>query len=125
MKFLLIGAIRIYWLIWPEKKRRTCVYSESCSRYVFRLTNSFGLLTGLRALRQRFRSCRPGYEFCMVNGSMHIRLVDGTVITMSEASECTTSDVLGYCEDIEKHLNTQLPNLSCNPNQSLVSSVML
>lgn len=101
MRFLLIGAIRIYWLIWPEKKRRTCVYKESCSRYVHRLTKSFGLLAGLKALWLRYRSCRPGYEFCMVDGSMRIRLVDGSVITMSEASECTTSEVIGWCEEIE------------------------
>ena len=61
MKGLLLAAIRAYWAWTPRARRRTCLFGESCSRHVYRVTADGGLIAGLRALRQRARRCRPGY----------------------------------------------------------------
>jgi len=59
MKYILLIAIRIYWLI-PDSKRRNCLFKKSCSRFVFETTTNNGFAAGLKALRYRFATCRQG-----------------------------------------------------------------
>ncbi|MCW3160776.1 membrane protein insertion efficiency factor YidD [Chryseobacterium oryctis] len=58
MKYLLILIIRIYWLIFPPEKRRKCIFKTSCSKYVYQETIEKGIISGLKALKFRFRNCR-------------------------------------------------------------------
>jgi len=103
-------VIRAYWLVWPQRRRRRCIYRETCSKYVFRMTENFGLRAGLKALWQRYRSCRPGYEICTAGGSIHVKLVDGTLLPATEASESTIGSILECCADYETRLNTGEPD---------------
>ena len=86
MRHVLLYAIRLYWRVWPESRRRCCLFRESCSRHVFRVTAECGFCAGLRALLRRFRACRGGYSITTVVTGMQIHLADGTTITQEEAS---------------------------------------
>ena len=86
MSWTLILAIRTYWAVWPARWRRSCLYRESCSRYVYRMAREEGLVGGLRALRARYRTCRPGYGILSRYGETWLVLADGSILSASEAS---------------------------------------
>jgi putative component of membrane protein insertase Oxa1/YidC/SpoIIIJ protein YidD len=58
---VLLAIIRVYRFARPYLPRRTCLFDESCSMHVERVTRSEGIRAGLRALLGRVRTCRPGY----------------------------------------------------------------
>ena len=86
MRHILLYAIRLYWQVWPESRRRCCLFRETCSRHVYRVTVESGFSAGLRALFRRFRACRSGYSVTTVVTGVRICLADGTTITQEEAS---------------------------------------
>jgi len=88
MRIILLTIIKLYWRIIPESKRRSCLFAESCSRYVFRITKEQGFWAGIRALESRYKKCRPGYsiEFNSEDGKMELHLVDGTILKEDEIS---------------------------------------
>ncbi len=61
MKFLLLFAIRSYWFLIPESKRRQCIFRKSCSNFVYEETFKNGLLKGLSALKFRYQNCASGF----------------------------------------------------------------
>jgi hypothetical protein len=77
---LLAGAVRLYWLLVPASLRRNCLFRETCSQHVFRVSNEAGDLKAIKALYRRVRVCRPGYRLELVDGDMRMILVDGTVV---------------------------------------------
>jgi len=83
MRYLFLLGIHIYWLI-PGKSRRTCIFKESCSRYVYRITNKHGFKKGLSALKERKQQCQPGYY--AINDK-EIRLADKSIIERSMLRE--------------------------------------
>ena len=72
MRYLLLLIIKIYWKVIPENKRNKCLFKESCSKYVFRITKSKGLIGGLIILKTRFQDCRPGYTFLEIEGEEYL-----------------------------------------------------
>ena len=86
MKHLLLFVVRAYWLLWPENRKRCCLFRESCSRHVYRVTCHDGLLPGVRALFRRIRLCRGGYSVTVLANGFELSLADGTVIPGNEAS---------------------------------------
>jgi len=88
MKFLLLIPIRLYWHIMPEHRRRPCLFKETCSNHVHRVTKSEGLIEGMRAFRDRFRMCRPGYHLYRTDtNDFQLELCNGVVIHESAISE--------------------------------------
>ena len=85
MKWLILIGIRIYWLL-PKKYRRHCLFKESCSHYVYNITFSGGFLNGIKALKQRIKQCRPGYQILFDNQEIFILLNDGNRISSKDAS---------------------------------------
>lgn len=63
MRHLFLRLIQLYRGLIPPERRRHCLFRESCSLYVERITEQEGVLAALRAFRQRWRCCRPGYGF--------------------------------------------------------------
>ena len=61
MKYLLSLPIMLYQAFFPKKYRGECLFKESCSNYVLRITNEDGLINGINALRFRYENCRTGY----------------------------------------------------------------
>jgi putative component of membrane protein insertase Oxa1/YidC/SpoIIIJ protein YidD len=82
----LLLVIRLYWAVWPKRLRRGCLFRESCSHHVHRVTRTGGLASGLRALRERYRRCRPGYAMLNAHGTLWLSLADGSFIPASEIS---------------------------------------
>ena len=86
MSVLLRLAIRLYWRIWPAAWRRRCLYRESCSRHVYRIAAEAGFRPALRALRRRYRTCRPGYHLILTGPAPGVYLADGSFLYRTEAS---------------------------------------
>ena len=61
MRALLILVIRLYWMVVPVHRRRSCLFKESCSMHVYHRAAASGFIAGLRALWFRYRNCRAGY----------------------------------------------------------------
>lgn len=76
MRYLFLLCIRIYWLI-PSKNRRVCIFKESCSQYVYRITKKDGFKKGILAFKERKHQCQPGYY--AINNEK-IRLADKSII---------------------------------------------
>ncbi|NVN18027.1 membrane protein insertion efficiency factor YidD [Muricauda sp. HICW] len=60
MRLVLLIGIRLYWYFIPKSKRRCCIFRESCSQYVYRITSKNGFVHGLKAFRFRYSNCRGG-----------------------------------------------------------------
>ncbi|WP_417558770.1 membrane protein insertion efficiency factor YidD [Mesoflavibacter zeaxanthinifaciens] len=67
MKQFLLIIIKIYWLTIPKSSRRRCLFQESCSNHVYRITKNEGLISGLKALRFRIRNCNSNYAIIKID----------------------------------------------------------
>ncbi|NQV52838.1 MAG: membrane protein insertion efficiency factor YidD [Flavobacteriales bacterium] len=103
MKLILLGTIRLYWTVFPKHKRRPCVFEDSCSNYIYRVTNEKGFFSGLSALKKRFYQCRPGYTIYKdeQNNSFELCLKDGSIITNEKISR-TLLPPFNYNYNIKK-----------------------
>ncbi len=88
MKHALKLVIRVYWKLIPTKYRQTCLFRESCSSHIFRVTEESGFVKGIIALKSRFKKCKPGYSFTYneETAEFELQLVDGGKLTKSDAS---------------------------------------
>lgn len=86
MNLILLGAIQLYWRLIPGHKRRNCLFRESCSHYVYRITKEKGFFGGCSALYDRIRKCRPGYRLSKNGDTFQLRLKDGTLLSEEEIS---------------------------------------
>ncbi|MSU63552.1 MAG: membrane protein insertion efficiency factor YidD [Pedosphaera sp.] len=80
MRSLLLSAIRLYWAFWPRCWNRGCLYRETCSHYVHRVCSNHGFRAGVRALRDRVRTCRPGYGVTSNGSCIGLLLSDGSFL---------------------------------------------
>ena len=86
---------------------RGCLFKESCSRCVYRVTVTLGLRQGIRVLYSRYRQCRPGYSICTASDGLRIQLADGTCLTESEADPEIFRPVLAFASQREVELNAE------------------
>jgi putative component of membrane protein insertase Oxa1/YidC/SpoIIIJ protein YidD len=61
MKNIFLFIIKIYQVFIPKRFRGECLFKESCSHYVYRLTKENGFSDGISALRYRVHHCKPNY----------------------------------------------------------------
>lgn len=89
MKYLILFAIRLYWILIPQNKRKKCVFKKSCSNYVFEITQTEGFIKGLVAFRFRYQNCRGGFEIFKnpINNKTQMLLPSGIVIEKEEIAE--------------------------------------
>lgn len=80
MKWALLIAIKFYWIIFPEKKRRTCIFKESCSHYVYLHAEEGGFFEGFKALKLRLKQCKKGYQIYSGLQGFEMELADGTIL---------------------------------------------
>lgn len=72
--------IRIYWVL-PNKWKRKCLFKESCSHHVYRITREQGFVNGYKSLVNRYKVCRPFYTFYNTDdGKNWVILNDQSVI---------------------------------------------
>jgi len=81
-----LWLIRRYWAMIPQRLRRSCLFRESCSKHVYRITRELGVRGGIAALLMRFRRCRSGYRLVVFDGAFRFVCRDGTVIPWDEVS---------------------------------------
>lgn len=94
MKYFLIFIIKIYWKLVPSHKRRVCIFKESCSNYVNRVTMEEGFIKGIKAFRNRAKKCKPGYKIINpFTEVMEVHLIDGSVITRGLISDNILNDL--------------------------------
>jgi uncharacterized protein len=87
MKSILLLAIRLYWLTVPASRRRPCLFRESCSRHVYRTVSDFGFRSGMSALRNRFRQCRPGYSWQGNGRDLRFVARNGDILALDELND--------------------------------------
>lgn len=88
MRYLFISAIHLYRRLVPPDRRRRCLFRESCSMYIERIAREEGTLAVMFAMVKRLRSCRPGYEFHVLqeNNCWELVCVDGSRFPQSEVA---------------------------------------
>jgi uncharacterized protein len=84
MSWLLRLAIRVYWLLVPDRWKRRCLFRVSCSRQVYADAERGGFLSGIGVLRKRIRQCRPGFGFIRIDHAVFMVTADGTMIPATE-----------------------------------------
>jgi putative component of membrane protein insertase Oxa1/YidC/SpoIIIJ protein YidD len=82
MRGVLLFLIRQYWRVSVALPRRNCLFRETCSRHVYRVTSEEGVIPGIRALAVRVRRCRGGYAIV----ANHFICRDGAVVPWSEVN---------------------------------------
>ena len=102
---LLALAVRAYWIFWPKRWKKTCIYKESCSRYVYRLALETGTLAGLAGFFRRMRTCRTGYRFVVAESVLFMEAADGTLIHRSDLSAALLEEAM-----IVARLTNQVPS---------------
>ncbi|MCK8480919.1 membrane protein insertion efficiency factor YidD [Flavihalobacter algicola] len=80
MRNTLLIIIKAYWYLIPAKNRARCIFRESCSNHVFNKTKIEGFASGLKALRFRYKNCRPGYHLMTVNNETILVTVNNETI---------------------------------------------
>lgn len=95
MKWIFLVVIKLYWVVIPEKKRRSCLFKETCSRYVYRHTIEGGFFKGIIALRQRLKKCRKGYQLYSSLDGFEMELIDGSIIEENEISPKLLEPIYG------------------------------
>jgi len=89
MRWLILFPIYVYWYAWPPfLEKRSCIFKESCSHFVFRVTKVYGFVAGCKAMIWRYRNCRPGYKIVSnADGRFEMHLVTGNVVSELEIAE--------------------------------------
>jgi putative component of membrane protein insertase Oxa1/YidC/SpoIIIJ protein YidD len=106
MKWLIQKAIELYWRLIAPSRRRQCVFRETCSVHVHRITRDHGAIQGLFAFFRRAHRCREGY---VVKFDEHLNpslvLVDGTSIGFDEASDSVLAVLNGTANVVRLRLS--------------------
>lgn len=87
MKFLFLTIIRLYQAFAPESIRSKCLYKESCSNYVFRITKDIGFKAGINAFIHRIKNCKPGYYIIEEKGKLLLITINNEVIEEKDIDE--------------------------------------
>ncbi|MGO4708072.1 membrane protein insertion efficiency factor YidD [Chryseobacterium sp. 2TAF14] len=89
MKYFLILLIKAYWVTIPASRRRKCIFRKSCSKYVYEETISKGMISGLKALKFRFKNCRSGAQIFEnpITRKIQIILPNNKVLDEKDISE--------------------------------------
>lgn len=104
MKWVLLGTIYLYrWL--PTRFKRQCLFKETCSFFVARVTCESGFWRGMSALRTRVSQCQPGYRVYFESEvkNWQVRLRDGSVSTSADLAEFVLSPYrdLSWCSRLD------------------------
>jgi putative component of membrane protein insertase Oxa1/YidC/SpoIIIJ protein YidD len=89
----LLFLIRCYWRLVPATMRRSCIFNETCSHYVYRHVGTGGFVIGVVALIRRLRTCRYGFQIVELEGDVVVCAKDGTVLPR----ESLSSSLQAFC----------------------------
>jgi len=99
MKYILLILIKIYQSFVPKRLRSKCLYKESCSNYVFRLTKENGFFAGIGALKYRINNCNPQYFIVKDKGDILLITAQNEIIEEEFISKNVMKEILheNYC----------------------------
>jgi uncharacterized protein len=80
MKYFLLFLIKVYQTFFPRRFRGVCLFKESCSNFVYRITKEKGLKGGIKAFIYRYRNCRASYKITEENGMVLLITVENEII---------------------------------------------
>jgi len=80
LRYLFLLIIKVYWIIFPEKLRRRCNFSPSCSQFYFDIVRRKGLRLSFPSIIKRYHLCRSDYQIIFHNGEFCVKLNDGSII---------------------------------------------
>ncbi|NAS31989.1 membrane protein insertion efficiency factor YidD [Flavobacteriaceae bacterium R38] len=92
MKYSLLIAIKMYWFLIPESKRRKCIFKESCSQIVYKTLIQKGVWKGIQALKFRMKHCKPGYHVINIDGEQLLISINNTVFKEKEINKRVFED---------------------------------
>lgn len=107
MNRVLLILIELYWKIIPQNRRRSCLFKETCSHYVYRQTREYGFFKGIKALRTRVKKCRKGYQLYTGNKGFELKLVDGSIIDEEEISPNLLNPIYRHVNKILEQQRTE------------------
>lgn len=84
MARILRFLIKAYWLIIPPAKRNRCLFNESCSRIVYRVSLEKGLFPALRIFWFRYNNCRSDYHLFLHNNQIYLRTIKNNIVDHNE-----------------------------------------
>ena len=84
MKKLFILVIHIYWCLIPKEKRRSCIFSVSCSNYVVQKLKLEGTISGLKAFLFRFKNCQKGFKIKLEGDQFLFYTVKNTSVNQND-----------------------------------------
>lgn len=89
MKWVLLAVIRLYRALKAPARKPKCIFRQSCSHYVYAVTEREGLHRGVLALRFRLRNCRHGFHLFddPADGTRRMILPGGLLIGEEEIAE--------------------------------------
>ena len=86
MKHLLLGLIKLYWII-PEKRRRKCLFKVSCSHHIYSVTKSEGFVSGIKSFINRYKQCRTGYAVYVTDDLKEwVIFKDGSIVNRDDTN---------------------------------------
>jgi len=106
MRALLLAVVRVYWAVWPRHLNRGCLYRETCSHYIYRVSREAGVLAGCRALLQRYQTCRAGYAVTTKDGELGLMLRDGSFVPERFVAEDTFAPIRQTLKGVEHGITT-------------------
>lgn len=75
----------MYWKLVPINRRRKCIFIESCSCHVYKISKTNGFVAGAKSFIQRFKQCRSGYTFFETpDGEEWVILKDLSVVNRTD-----------------------------------------
>lgn len=107
MRLNILKLISFYWFVFPETKRKHCLFKETCSKHVHRLVKEKELSIGILALLNRVKKCRIGYVLYLGNEGIEMKLADGTTINEEEISPNLLHGIYSLIKD---HVNSTFKN---------------
>jgi putative component of membrane protein insertase Oxa1/YidC/SpoIIIJ protein YidD len=81
-----LHLIRLYWLL-PNRYKRSCIFKETCSRYVFRKIQEGGAWAGILSFKERYHQCRSTYSIINIDEEADmIILADNSLISRNQTN---------------------------------------
>lgn len=89
MKHVILFAIKMYWKVLPQSKRRKCIFKKSCSTYVFETTQKEGFVKGLKAFQFRYKNCRGNFTIFQnpINNKIQMILPSQIIIESEDIAD--------------------------------------
>lgn len=94
MKRFLLMLIKIYWVIIPKSSRRRCLFQESCSNHIYRITKNEGFISGLKALKFRIKNCNSNYNIIKIDSKPVLISSSNKLFDESEINNSILNQVL-------------------------------